>query len=321
MKRSLLLALSISATVVMIFGSKPAQSQEKKEIRRTIIINDRDTIINGKKLSEASPAERKALLKELAETKKNIKEPGRLREGGKEEKEIVIKRRSKEPKDLKRRLEDSREFNFRFEDGDKNARIFRLNPDSLMMAFGDDSLMNEIKINIDGLDSNLRKGMITMNRSFRRAPGIPDRPQARVYMGEPGMFENEFGGRRNNSQNFNYVSTDKDGISSRMSIRVSEAGSDVMKKLNGNNNTELDVNDLTLSPNFSSGKISLTFSINEKGPVEVTLLDNNLKELFKDKQPLTNQTYFKQLSLQKNGLYYIRISQGSKTYIRKVIKE
>jgi hypothetical protein len=321
MKRSLLLALPIAATVVMIFGSKPAQSQEKKEIRRTIIINDRDTIINGKKLSEASPAERKALLKELSETKINVKRLPGLREDGKEEKEIVIKRRNKDPKDLKKRSDESREFNFRFDDGDKNTRVFRLNPDSLLMAFGDDSLMNEIKINIDGLDSNLRKGMITMNRSFRRAPGMPDRPLERVFMGQPGMFGDEFVGGRNNSQTFNYISTDKDGISSRMSIRVSEAGKDILKKLNGNDNAELNVNDLTISPNFSSGKLNLSFSLSEKGPVEVKLLDNNLKELFRDKQTLANDTYFKQVSLQKNGVYYIRISQGSKSYIRKVIKE
>jgi hypothetical protein len=321
MKRSLLLTFAIAAAVVMIFGSKPAQSQEKKEIKRTIIINDRDTIINGKKLSEASPTERKALLKELSETNINIKRMPRVRQGGKEEKEIVIKRRSRDPKDLKRQSDDSREFNFRFEDGDKNTRVFRLRPDSLLMAFGDDSLMNEININIDGLDSNLRKGMITMNRSFRRAPGMPDRPQARVFMGEPGMFENEFSGRRNNSQTFNYTSTDKDGISSRMSIRISEAGKDVLKKLKGNETTELPVNDLTLSPNFSSGKLNLSFSLGEKGQLEVVLLDNNLKEIFKDKQTLTNQTYFKQVNLQKNGVYYIRISQGSKTYLRKVIKE
>lgn len=319
MKRSLLLAFPIAATVVMICSSKPAQAQEKKEIRKTIIINDQDTIINGKKLSEASPAARKELLKELAETKKR-KEPVRLRENN-EDKEIVIKRRTKDPKGLKRRLDDSREFNFRFEDGEKNARVFRLNPDSLLMAFGDDSLMNEFKIKIDGLDSNIRKGMITMNRSFKRAPGMPDRPQARMFMGEPGMFGNDLSRRRTNSQTFSYLSTDKDGISSRMTILVSEADKETLKKLNVNDKDVLEVNDLTLSPNFSTGKLNLTFSANEKGPVEVMLLDNNLKEIFKDKQTLTNQTYYKQLSLQRNGLYYIRIGQGSKTYIRKLIKE
>jgi hypothetical protein len=311
MKRVVLFAFTLASTVVFILGAGPAKSQDKKEVRRTIIINNSDTIINGKKLSKATPAERKALLKELKDSEKNIKArkaPGKRSD----DQEIIIRQGDK----------GSRVFRWRSDDeGKRHAGVFNFDGDSLMMSFGDDSLMKEFRLEIDGLDSNLRKGVITMNRSFRRSPELPRRPEGPVFMGEPGLF-NRIPSRRENSQTFNYVNTDKDGISSRMSIRISEASEEIRKKIqSGSDKSTLTVNDLTLAPNFSNGKLNLIFSLSEKGAAEIKILDTNLKEVFSDRPASVNGTYFKQINLPKNGIYYIRISQGNKTFLRQMVKE
>ena len=318
MKRVILRAIAVATTVVFILNSGQAKAQDKKEIHRTIVINDGDTIINGKKLSEASPAERKALRKELKESEKNRKDMKviRKRKGGKEEKEIIIHHGDKEPRVLRWRSEDN--------NGEGHARVFKFDDDSLVLSFDHDSLMNGFRFHMDGPDSNMRNRVMGMNRSLRSFPRMMEGAHPRLFM--DGMDGNEMfdriPSRRGNSQMFNYVNTDKDGISSRMSIRISEANEETLKKLNaGNEKVALTVNDLTISPNFSNGKLNLTFNLSEKGSAEVIILDSSLKEVFTDKPASVNGIYFKQVSLPKNGVYYIRISQGGKTFVRKMVKE
>lgn len=323
MKKSIHFIFALAATVVIISSSGHARAQEKKEIRRTIIINNSDTIINGKKLRDASPAERKALLKELNESEKNRKERKVIRhkKGDREEKEIIIRDGGKEQKVLRWRSDDDdKGVTLRFDDGP--AGMFRFDTDSMVMAFGNDSLMKQFRFKIDGLDSNLRKGVITLNRNFRTLPGVREGSHPRLFMDETEVSD-RVAGRRANTQHFNYLSTDKDGIISRMSIRVSEANEETLKKLNvaGKDKSSPGVHDLNFSPNFSSGKLNLSFSLAEKGSVTIKIVDSNFKEIFSDKPSSIPGTYFKQINLPGNGVYYILISQGGRTFVRKIVKE
>ncbi|NEU08870.1 T9SS type A sorting domain-containing protein [Flavihumibacter sp. R14] len=325
MKRIIQYSFSLAATVVFILGSGETRAQEKKEIKRTIIINDSDTIINGKKLSEASPAERKALLKEMDESKKSRKSV-KGKKGDIEEKDVFIYRNGKEPHVLRWRTEDDGEgMNVRFKEN--GAHIFQFDGDSLIMSFDNDSVANRFHFKMDNLDSNMRTRVLSLDRNIRGMRGMRDMPRMmegthpRVFMEDTDMFD-RIPSRRENSQSFNYVYTDKDGISSRMNIRVSEADDDVLKKINpGSDKTELTVNDLTLSPNFSNGKLNLSFNLSEKGSADIKIFDSSLKEIFTDKPTAINNIYFKQVSLPRNGVYYVRISQGNKSYVRRIVKE
>jgi len=319
MKRMIPYALSIAATVVFILGAGQAKAQEKKEIKRTIIITDGDTVINGKKLSEASAADRKALLKELDEAKANRKSLQK-RKGLKERKEIIIERSDKEPRVLRWRSdEDGEGMNLRFRDD--GTHVFKFDGDSLVMGFGNDSLMKRFHFKMDGPDSNMRKRVFSFDENMRGLPRMMERSHPRLFMDGMDVFD-RIPSRRENSQSFNYVNTDKDGISSRMSIRISEANEETLKKVNaGNTKSELTVNDLTLSPNFSNGKLNLSFSLPEKGSAVIRILDSSMKEIFTDKPATINNIYFKQISLPKNGVYYISISQGGKAFVRRVVKE
>lgn len=63
-------AWMVVLVLIIISGARPsAHAQEKKEIKKTIIIKNGDTLINGKNLNEVSKAERKKLLKEMEEMK------------------------------------------------------------------------------------------------------------------------------------------------------------------------------------------------------------------------------------------------------------
>lgn len=321
MKRTLLFAI----TLLVISGLTEAKSQDKKEVKRTIIITDRDTIINGKKLREATPAERKVLMKELDNRENKIQERKVIRKGQngkvkKEDKEIIIRRGDGEPKVLRWRNDEGGGMNLELKNGD--ARIFRFDADSLRMLFEGDSSMKGFRFKLDGLDSNFRKGVITMDRNFNHIPRRIEGARPELFMdGLDGFERRPF--RRENSQIFNYENTDKDGITSRMSIRISLANEETLKKMKVDLKTKspLEVIDLNLSPNFSSGKMNLSFNLQEKGPVEVKILDTNLKELITERPGVNSGTYFTQISLPKNGVYYIRISQGNKTFVRKMVKE
>ena len=319
MKRIIQYTLSAAATVVFILGSGEARSQERKEIRRTIVITDGDTIINGKKLSDAKAAERKELLKELGEAKANRKSQKGKR-GVRERKEIYIERSDREPRVLKWRSErDGDGVHLRLRND--GTHVFKFDGDSLFKGFGHDSLMKRFHFKLDGLDSNMRARVFSFDDNMRSLPRMLERSHPRIFMDGTEVFgRSPF--KRENSQSFSYVSTDKDGISTSVSIRISEASDDVLKKINaGSGKSELAVNDLTLSPNFSNGKMNLSFNLAEKGFAQIRILDSDMKEIFKDNPAAINNIYFKQISLPRNGVYYISITQGSKVFVRKIVKE
>ena len=127
---------------------------------------------------------------------------------------------------------------------------------------------------------------------------------------------------RTNSSSFNYNQIDKEGISSRMNLRISDADKDQLKKITGSENMTsiLNVEDLTLFPNFSTGKLGLSFNMESRGLVKVNILDSQLNQVFADEATNFSGNYIKQISLPKNGLYYISIKQNAGWYVRKLIK-
>jgi len=131
----------------------------------------------------------------------------------------------------------------------------------------------------------------------------------------------EFRKHPENSQAFRYNTTDKDGISTRVSFRIHEAEKPQFAKITGNGIAKLmdDIKDLTFFPNFSSGKTTLSFLLPAKGTAEVKILDNNLKVIFADK--VSGESFNKQLTLPKNGIYYLSIYQNKNWFVRQIVKQ
>ncbi len=343
MKKNILKSMFCLFAIAAANPDYAALAQVKGE-SRSVIINNGDTTVNGRKFSEIDKDERAKLRKEFKEMEKNFRS-GSIRSEGNDafvrrdhNRDVVISRNSKEPNVLVWRDDFSDDLSFDFDskmpggmgvfkfNGDSlkkfnhDFQVFNFNGDSSMnFSFNTDSLMKRFNFRMDGLDSNLRKRIITMHRDM--APG---RPGGMIPRGNgPGMIFERGNHGSLNSSSFNYNHTDKDGISNHMSIRVSDASKEQLKKITGSEviSKALDVSDLTLFPNFSSGKMTLSFNVNSKGTTKVGVLDSDLKQVFTDEAANLNGNYIKQLSLPKNGVYYVTVSQNGSWFVKRLVKE
>ena len=349
MNKKLLKCFVCLFAIAAVAPDYAAYSQGKKGLTRSVIINNGDTTVNGKKFSELNKEERAKLREEFKEMEKNFKgittvrsreNEVIIRKEDKGNKETIITRDGKEPNVLfwnddigaelrsyhfkNKRPGDIRVFR-RGGDStflDKNIQVFSFGGDSsLRFKFDKDSLMKRFESY--GLDSNIRKRVITMHREM-----MPGGPGAMVFRGDgPGLgFDKRLVPtlrERNNSSSFNYNYTDKDGISSRMNIQLSDASKEQLKKITGSESItkSLDVSDLTLFPNFSSGKMTLSFNLASKGDARVSVLDSEMKPVFTDEPSNLSGNYIKQLTLPKNGVYYISVRQNGNWFVKRIVKE
>ncbi|MFD0794592.1 T9SS type A sorting domain-containing protein [Mucilaginibacter litoreus] len=131
--------------------------------------------------------------------------------------------------------------------------------------------------------------------------------------------DHSFNFRNRNSQNFNYSNTDNDGISTTISYSVNDADAEKLKKLTGAGKATLEVSDLNLSYEFSTGKTILTLTLPSPGAAELKLTNSNGKQLWADK--ISSAGFTKKFDLTLNGVYYLQIKQGNKVALKKIIKE
>jgi hypothetical protein len=332
------LAVIAFVTLIVMGSASVASAQVDRKISQSIIIKNGDTTINGKKLNEVDQEERIRLRQVFRDMEGRIK--GKtidkrviIKPGESENSEIIIGRQGDVPHILHWEDDDMKELDF----NDKmpgGLHVFKFNGDSSMsFDFNTDTIMKQFRFQIDGLDSNLRKRIITMHGDMapvapnmprmRRMPRSPMNPSA-----PPMVFEFERGElpgmrNRNNSSSFNFNSTDKNGISSRMNFRLSEAEKSQVKTITGieNNGNLLDIKDLTLFPNFSNGKVGISFNLESKGSIKLKILNTDLKPVFTDEISNFNGSYMKQISLPENGFYYISINQNNVWYVKQIVKE
>jgi len=125
--------------------------------------------------------------------------------------------------------------------------------------------------------------------------------------------------RMGNTQNFDFNNTDKDGISTHISYHVTEAFMDAAKKVAGVNKSDLELQDLIFSPQFSAGKTTLGFSLPSKTTAEVQLTDSDGKSIWKDKT--TTGLFNKSFTWGMNGAFYLVVKQDGKTAVKRIVKE
>ncbi|WP_158534928.1 T9SS type A sorting domain-containing protein [Mucilaginibacter hurinus] len=122
-----------------------------------------------------------------------------------------------------------------------------------------------------------------------------------------------------NSQSFNYTSTDADGISTHVSYRINAASAEKLKMIAGVNTATLQLKDIHISPEFSTGKTTLTFNLPAKTAAEVQFKDSQGKLLWSDKA--VNGAFSKTFVLGLNGAYYLQVKQGMDIAVKRVVKE
>lgn len=300
--------LLIGFFLLIIVGLNPSvKAQEERKITRSIIITNGDTIVNGKKLSETKKEDRERLRKEIQE----------MNDGISSESTVILKKgKSKEPLVL--------EWKDNPDDDGSNSKTLK-QPDLRFFKFNGkdlklDSLLDGFGFKIDGLDSNFKDRVITMRRNLRSEnPELDGSMRAEGPDLRRTMPNRE---PKKNSSSFTYNYIDPDGIPSRMSIRMSEVEKENIEKITAskNANWDLKIEDLTFFPNFSTGKLGISFNSNASVLLKVKILNSEFKQVFSDDASITGGNYSKQISLPKNGIYYIAIKQNNSWFLRKFIK-
>lgn len=164
-------------------------------------------------------------------------------------------------------------------------------------------------------DDNINGGGRVPNMRFRMdSPG--PRMDGMAYNDRPIRIRNF---RMGSMQNFDYNNTGKDGISTHISYRVNEAMNEEAKRVAGTSTNDLELMDLTLTPQFSAGKTVLNFSLPAKAVADVQLTDSEGKAIWKDKA--ATATFTKTFTWGLNGVYYLVVKQGGKTVVKRIIKE
>jgi hypothetical protein len=300
MKKLLLkpnLEVIFSISVMAILGLPllvMAQTQKDFEIK---IVNG-DTTVNGKNIKKLTEQERKDALAELG----NLHGTFEIETNGDAQSNITIKRNNKRNGKtnviVERRITKGEQIApefFEMGPGDSSSKKLNIKLNRLKKI--DTSLAFNYELN----DEQPLK--VEMNRDFR-LDGPNKRPMRM-------RFNNR------NTQNFDYVNTDNDGISTHISFRVTDAMNDKVK--GGTDKTYLSLNDLNLSPEFSTGKVFISFNLPVKTPADVKLTDSQGKILFTDKT--VAGSFSKKASLPLNGIYYLSVKQGTASVTKRIVKE
>lgn len=279
-----ILNLLTPAALAYILIASTADAQTQKSVKKTIIVTNGDTTINGKRVAEMDKKERESIHKEFSQREKDIIE---------EEIDAIINKRKQ---------------------GEILVRKFRNGSapfDIWLNKFEDDSM----KLSADSITWKFRH-QIPVEDVLIASGDAPRLPRFRDRL----LIRDD--AERLNSQNFHFRNTDKQGFVTEVNIGVLDADKEQLKKITGKERIDasLITEDFTLFPNFSSGKTGVSFSIPTKGALNVVVTDSDNKTIFTDKVNGFSGTYLKSLNLSKNGVYHIALSQNGKWFVKKIVK-
>lgn len=266
-------------------------AQGTKNMDITII--NGDTTINGKNIKDLSPDDRQQALKDIS----HLNGPeiaGRRR--------ILL--RQKGPADtgankiiLKRR----------FNSEDNTAQTH---------GFFNDSTNHVFKFKMRRPQGNDSTFTFNYRMNMDRGDDFDTHePNLKFRMRNP--WREDFHHRQ--MQRFEYTSTGSDGISTHASFRVNNASPEKIRSMTGSEKAELEIKDLNIAAEFSSGKTLLLFGLPSKSAAEVKLTDNDGKLVWSEK--ILNGSFNKSFALGLNGVYYLQVKQGGKVALKRIVKE
>lgn len=268
-----------------------AQNQKNIEIK---IINS-DTTVNGKDIKKLSAQERKEALANIDGL------PGTLTvwsNDNKSNNRIIIRKQT--------------QTNGKTNNIDIEKDLSMLNSSPLDIN-GNDSIRKDVRVRLKRL-----KGADSVQAfTYRFDAELPQMEVNKFRFNAPDT--KPFILHQRNAQTFNYSNTDNDGISTNISFRVSEPSKEKLKLIAGTEKAELTINDLNLTPEFSTGKITLSFNLPAKTTADVKFTNTEGKVLWTDNA--VAGAYSKKITLPVNGVYYLQVKQGASVSVKKIIKE
>jgi len=281
-----------SFSLMVILGLPPmlmAQNQKDVEIK----IMNGDTTINGKNIKDLSAADRKNALKDIHHLSGDV-----MMNGGDHQKRVYFFKRTD--------TLDGKTM------GKGRKQLFTEN-----IVINDDSLGNAAELRLAKPGARNKRMRVEYRTNTNSM--MPDRMEWSERnedrrFGEPMMrFEHR------NSQNFNYVNTDNDGISTHISFHVSEVNNDDLKRIPPIEGAKLEITDLNIIPQFSTGKTLLLFSLPGKVAADVKLYDTEGRLIWADKSQ--GSSFSKTFVMGLNGIYFLQVKQGNKVTVKRIMKE
>jgi len=271
-------------SLMVILGLPPVlMAQDQKDVEIKIV--NRDTTVNGKNIKDLSPEERRSALRDIRHLSGD---------------EMV-------------------------KDNDGKHHVFYFRRDSVITRDGDHQPMISgtmiIRKDSAGDAMYMRPGR-RMKINPPAGGDMDEAPDGMTWRGRTGrgpMREPMMGFDRRNSQSFNYVNTGNDGISTRISFHISDVSNDDLKRIPHIEGPRLELSDINLVPEFSSGKTLLIFSLPGKTSAEVKLFDSEGKVLWAEKS--TGGSFTKNFILGLNGIYYLQVKQGNGVVVKRILKE
>jgi hypothetical protein len=153
--------------------------------------------------------------------------------------------------------------------------------------------------------------------------GTGDKPRHRMLKHDYVIKnDNDIRGSHRNTQNFVFNNIDNDGIVTHVSYHVSEHPAMLDYDAGKQGDTQmdmLDLMDLSIVPEFASGKTLLMFSLPTKAIADIQFKDSKGTLLWSAKA--TNGVFSKNFPLGLNGAYYLQVKQGGKVAVKKIEKE
>jgi hypothetical protein len=317
-KKVLIWNILLVVLVVVSVKKSSAQKKELKEEKLEITINNGDTTVNGKNFKNITEEEKVALRKKF-EPMESRKLRITTDPAGYNKRVKIIRKGDEDMAEL-----DSGRMRFYSFNGDGKNMNFEVKMDSLkknMIFFSQDSNkdVREVFVKRFGDGANIDWEMVhpgIYNGRRMEAPVISNMNRGgmnSITMNRPNMP---------NTSHFDYTTTDKDGFTTEQHLNVmdpNKSNLDMLKK-SKEDLSSLEIKNLIFYPNFTSGKTNISFQAPAKASLEVRLLDNQGEVLFSEKKTLAADTYTKDVSIPKNGIYYLEVKQGSKSFIKKIIK-
>jgi len=158
--------------------------------------------------------------------------------------------------------------------------------------------------------------------AFQYKIRIDNKPHGEMNEYHPMDRGDRMGFDRKNTQNFIFTNTDNDGVSTHLSFHVSDHFGRLDADATNHENIQmemLDLMDLTLAPEFSTGKVLLMFNLPSKAVAEVKLKDSKGTILWSSKA--TNGKFSTTFAMGLNGTYYLQVKQAGKVTVKKIVKE
>ncbi|HWD88769.1 MAG TPA: hypothetical protein VG367_11625 [Mucilaginibacter sp.] len=284
-------------SLIAIIGLPPivfAQNTKIKDI--DIRITNGDTTVNGKNIKDLSPEQRKDALKDIQNLNGDDKPMAGnqrfyIRRGGSSDtgRNVVIERR-------------------RFNNGDRG------------FAFRGDSMHTfQFRYKAPGGKDSMMTYNFRMNPDLRMEPREFEFRNRDFNFNMRPMRGMEFRMNRRNSQHFSYSTTGSDGMITNVNFMVSDASPERIKQLTGSQKADLELSDLSLVPEFTSGKTLLMFSLPAHTAADVKFMDHDGKVLWTDKS--MNGSFSKSFPLGLNGSYLLEVRQGGKAALKRIVKE